>query len=189
MPNVELDEDSRRLYVPCPSITSQFSDAQLITTCNDACSGRFYARCCLHKKTTCHHDRIVYTDGACINNGRSGAAAGIGIAFGTHQGDPGDEYTSQFSIPVDDKLDPVGKRTSQRAELLAALEGLRVICDHDEEWMADDSESWEQGDDDASIPVVIITTDSEYVVKGMTEWLPNWKVSARNVSFIMRSTC
>ncbi len=26
----------------------------------------------------------------------------------------------------------------------------------------------------------VITSDSEYVVKGITEWLPNWKVSLTN---------
>ena len=90
--------------------------------------------------------------------------AGIGIAFGMCVGD-------QFSIPVDDTLDPGGKRTNQRAELLAALEGLKKFCDHSDEWME------EQG---SSKPVVIITTDSEYVVKGMAEWLPHWKVGIQN---------
>lgn len=32
---------------------------------------------------------------------------------------------------------------------------------------------------EAEKKVWIIATDSEYVVKGMTEWLPTWKVSKR----------
>ncbi|KAF8550769.1 hypothetical protein OG21DRAFT_1513628 [Imleria badia] len=36
-------------------------------------------------------------------------------------------------------------------------------------------EEEEEVDSDSCTPEVVITTDSEYVVKGMTEWLPNWK--------------
>lgn len=44
--------------------------------------------------------------------------------------------------------------TNNRMELLAAIEGLKAL-----------SESCE----------VILTTDSQYVRKGITEWLVNWK--------------
>ena len=43
--------------------------------------------------------------------------AGIGGALGEGKGAP-------WAIPVGDGIDPDGKRTSQRAELLAAIEGL-----------------------------------------------------------------
>lgn len=46
------------------------------------------------------------------------------------------------------------KTTNNRMEILAVIEGLRALkrrC------------------------TVIIHTDSQYVMKGMTEWLPNWK--------------
>ena len=178
------DEDSGRLYTPRGTITSKFKPKQLVVTCSFC--GRFYSRCCFHMKTICHHYRIVYTDGACSNNGRSSAMAAIGIVFGMRNGDPEDEDTHQFSIPVDDRLDPGARRTNQRAELLAVLEGLK-ICDFDEERMANDSETREQHDWYLSPLEVIITTDSEYVVKGMSEWLPNWKVTAHDTCFIMWS--
>lgn len=108
--------------------------------------------------------------------------AGIGIAFGTGTGDPDDEDTHQFSDPVDDTLDPLAKRTNQRAELLAALEGLKKVCDSDEGWMEDDYEIRKVYLGAQPPLEVIVTTDSEYVVKGMTKWLPNWKVGARSTS-------
>lgn len=94
--------------------------------------------------------------------------SGIGIAFGLEG-----EKSYQFSIPVDDNIDPGAKRTSQRAELLAALEGLKKIGDYDEGFFAHNSRTRREGSDE---PEIVVTTDSEYVVKGMTEWLPTWKV-------------
>ncbi|KAH0828829.1 ribonuclease H-like domain-containing protein [Lanmaoa asiatica] len=70
--------------------------------------------------------------------------------------------------------DPGAKRTSQRAELLAALEGLKKIGDYDEGFFAYSSRTRRGGSDE---PIIVITTDSEYVVKGMTEWLPTWKAN------------
>ncbi|KAF8436468.1 hypothetical protein L210DRAFT_3613357 [Boletus edulis BED1] len=116
------DEDSGRLHTPFPTLTSEYNTEQLILTCE-----------CGDHKEICHHSPIIYTDGACSNNGSSDAVAGIGIAFGTR------------------------KRTSQRAELITALEGLKKICNHDKELMSNDYRT------------------REYVVKGMIEWLPNWK--------------
>lgn len=57
----------------------------------------------------------AYADGAYTNNGAFDAVSGIGIVFGSEG-----RECCQFSIQVDDNLDPGGKRTSQRAELLAA---------------------------------------------------------------------
>ncbi|MFJ1299641.1 ribonuclease HI [Pseudomonadota bacterium AL_CKDN230030165-1A_HGKHYDSX7] len=44
--------------------------------------------------------------------------------------------------------------TNNRMELLAVIEGLRAL---------------------KRACTVVIHTDSQYVMKGMTEWLPNWK--------------
>ena len=164
------------LFEPPCSLVSQFNTAQLIMACNAICRGRFFVRCHRHQDQTrpCHHFRVVYTDGACANNGTSGAVSGIGIAFVTSEGEEG----HQFSIPVDDNIDPGGKRTSQRAELLAALEGLKKIGDRDAGFFAYTSKTRPEGTD---APEIVITTDSEYVVKGMTEWFPTWKVVANNL--------
>ena len=75
-------------------------------------------------------------------------------------------------MPITAAVDPGQKRTSQRAELLAALAGLRFLSGAYE---ANHSDS-DKDSDEIDNPWVI-TTDSEYVVEGMTEWLPTWKMS------------
>ncbi|KAL8860579.1 MAG: hypothetical protein Q9178_002932 [Gyalolechia marmorata] len=121
----------------------------------------------------CHHFRLVFTDGACRNNGQSGATAGIGVAMGETE-------LSQQAIPITAVLDPGQKRTSQRAELLAALSGLRQLIDVDELNATEETMEKERKMRRKLAPTAgekswIIATDSEYVVKGMTEWLPAWK--------------
>ncbi|KAI5827452.1 ribonuclease H-like protein [Schizophyllum commune Tattone D] len=84
----------------------------------------------------------------------------------------------QFAQPVTDDMDPGQKRTPQRAELLAALMGLRRAMDgdlHDYE-----------GYDAAAVKERIIATDSEYVVKGMTEWMGQWRRNGWKTSFGMK---
>ncbi|KAF8120889.1 hypothetical protein EV363DRAFT_1406731 [Boletus edulis] len=110
------DEDSGRLHTPFPTLTSEYNTEQLILTCE-----------CGDHKEICHHSPIIYTDGACSNNGSSDAVAGIGIAFGT----------------------------PRRTHYCARRSGKN--CNHDKELMSNDYKK------------------REYVVKGMTEWLPNWK--------------
>ncbi|KAF9269918.1 hypothetical protein L218DRAFT_992598 [Marasmius fiardii PR-910] len=69
----------------------------------------------------CHHRPIVFTDGACLNNGHDDARSGIGVALGTSESD-------QVSFPVSDLEGTLGsKRANQKAELLAALEGLKRL--------------------------------------------------------------
>jgi len=162
-----------RRMVLCERLQTSFDINELITHCLQC--HRFFVLCCQHLEsdTVCHHHRLVFTDGSCLDNGKIGATAGIGIAIGTVQVVA--EHLCQWSIPVDNTIDAYPKRTSQRAELLAALEGLRKIS------MADSDEN----DERHTAPkhrgkeamCWVIATDSEYVVKGMTEWLPVWKVS------------
>ncbi|KAL5382182.1 hypothetical protein PMIN04_010309 [Paraphaeosphaeria minitans] len=52
-------------------------------------------------------------------------------------------------------------RSNQRAELCAAKEGVELLARTYKP--KSEAEAW------------IIATDSECVVKGMTEWLPKWK--------------
>ncbi|KAL8916371.1 MAG: hypothetical protein Q9208_008561 [Pyrenodesmia sp. 3 TL-2023] len=123
-------------------------------------------------------DGNVGEDGACRLNGQDDATAGIGIAAG-------EDERSQHSIPVTLESDPDQKRTSQRAELLAARAGLWWLIEADrlrnsepdgkpkkkvrkgrkgrDPDNQDDTKDW------------IIATDSQYVVQGITEWLPTWK--------------
>jgi ribonuclease HI len=110
--------------------------------------------------TPCHHYRIVFTDGACTKNGQPTAKAGIGAVCGIDEG-------SQISRPVTDMVDDYPLRSNQRAELCAAKLGLELVPEANTKEPDGGAESW------------IIATDSEYVVKGMTEWLPIWKVCSR----------
>ncbi|PBK73553.1 ribonuclease H-like protein [Armillaria solidipes] len=123
----------------------------------------------------CHNYRLVFTDGACSNNGYANATSGMGIVMGP----VGSEY--RWSIPIDDSVDPGSPRTSQRAELLAAIHGLSLI--HKEEM--DMTPRFGKHPDYSShthrkfafhpYPLdstFVIVTDSQYVAEGMTAWLP-----------------
>jgi len=107
-----------------------------------------------------HRIPLVFIDGACRNNGngRRVQTAGLGIAFGV-----GDE--DKLSITVDETIDPSGTRTSQRAELLAAVEAVIVLINH----------HLANYDGESKHETRVIATDSEYVVKGITEWYPEWR--------------
>lgn len=113
----------------------------------------------------CHHYPLAMVDGACSDNGRLGAIAGIGGTIALNSG---------WSEIVDEQMDGGAPRTSQRAELLAALEGLAVLTgpyNNDESNSCDDHRRRHSGK-----PVeMVIATDSQYVAKGITEWFPTWK--------------
>jgi len=87
----------------------------------------------------------VWTDGGCKDNGTDRARAGIGVFFG---------HINFHNIS--ERLN--GRQTNQRAELTAAFRGIQEAIKL-------------KG---TSIHLEI-KTDSNYVVKGMTEWIINWK--------------
>jgi ribonuclease HI len=104
----------------CESLTNEYkTPAELYITC-DHCS-KFLCICCQHLSNPsyrrCHHYPIVFVDGACSGNGTEGAFSGIGGLFG-------DASEYQWSLYIDQEVDAVPIRTSQRAELLAAIEGV-----------------------------------------------------------------
>ena len=165
-----------RQYILCDCLESDFSPAELIKVCRD-CSC-FVSLCCQHryefdpKSRPCHGYRLVFTDGACLSNGQATAASGVGIAMGM-------QAELQKSIPIDDTVDPGAKRSSQRAELLAAVLGLCALRSLSEAGDAHPSGGRRKKRDphQDNISNWIIATDSKYVVDGMTDWLPNkWKV-------------
>ncbi|KAF9525122.1 ribonuclease H-like domain-containing protein [Crepidotus variabilis] len=147
---------------------AEFPVRCLIAECDDC--NRYFAACCVHSsfgaelcnedQTTCHHIQLVFVDGACSNNGRDNARSGLGITVGY-------DKDLSWSIPVDEEMDPYAARTNQRAELLAAIEGLKKLHEIDL-----DVRSYIESNDDSTY---ILATDSEYVVKGITEWFPRWK--------------
>ncbi|KAF6524831.1 hypothetical protein HZS61_010626 [Fusarium oxysporum f. sp. conglutinans] len=101
---------------------------------------------------------LVYTDGACINNGQPDPRAGWSVVFG-----PTESSNSGSRGFVSGRLEDMGPfghvsiDTSNRAELRATIAALR-LCD----WRA-------EGFDD-----LLIATDSSYVVEGATGWCKGW---------------
>ncbi|KAJ7250065.1 ribonuclease H-like domain-containing protein [Mycena haematopus] len=160
-----------RLFNLCPSFAARGEDTT--THFHDECENClcFFARCCQTDTSLslpCHSHPLVFVDGACARNGYPDARAGIGCAMGR---DPED----QLSIPITDAIDSGGARkTSQRAELLAALHGLHMLV-----------HSVLKAHPEYSSPLecphrqleYIVAADSEYVVKGISQWVPEWKAN------------
>ena len=166
----------QRKFTLCPT-EADYEFSLLFVEC-EFCS-RLFASCCIHKSyggdlyrteleggRCCHFSKLVFTDGACSNNGLDGAKGGLGITIGVSE-----EYC--WSTPVTDAVDPsAAARTNQRAELLAAIEGLKKLEDRFRE---------DHHTSTGYIPKqkrreYIVVSDSEYVVKGITEWFPTWRV-------------
>ena len=86
----------------------------------------------------------VYIDGSCIRNGTSTAQAGYGI-FG------GDQHPWNCSNPL--PLDSTA--TNKKAELMAAIKALQEAIDN-------------------NLKRLIVCSDSNYVIQGVTEWIYKW---------------
>lgn len=104
-------------------------------------------------------DYYVYTDGACSNNGKENAMAGIGIYFGSD--DPRN---------VSKRI--TGKQTNNRAELTAIIETYAII-----------------EPDIQMRKKIAIATDSEYVLKcigsyGKSCALQHWKKEIPNKDLV-----
>ncbi|KAG6817271.1 hypothetical protein H0H87_010932 [Tephrocybe sp. NHM501043] len=111
------------------------------------------------------------TDGACSNNSRYSATSGLGVVIGADGAE-----NHQWSIPVNCRLDGHAPRIRQRTELLAALEDLKKLHKAYEKYPPYNGHGYEMVDDHGSSrPTLVVATDSEYVVKGMSEWFPNWR--------------
>ena len=101
---------------------------------------------------------LVYTDGACTNNGQPWSRAGWAVVYGR----PGRGEQSSAGV-VSSQLEDKGPfgddnvATSNRAELRAIIAALR-LCD----WRGDGFDS------------MVIATDSSYVVDGATGWVKGW---------------
>lgn len=76
-----------------------------------------------------------------------------------------------WGIPVDEEMDPGALRTNQRAELLAAIEGLKQLHKLNIE-----KGSHTKSRRHREVSTYVVVTNSEYVVKGITEWFLTWKV-------------
>jgi len=101
-------------------------------------------------------DYYVYVDGACSNNGKPNAKAGIGIYFKED-----DERNLSKRV--------IGKQTNNTAELLAIIETYNIIED-----------DVKQGKN------ITIVSDSEYAIRCATTYgekcaKKNWQVKSKNV--------
>lgn len=85
-------------------------------------------------------DYYVYTDGACSNNGKKNARAGIGVYFGEND-------NRNISKKV------IGKQSNNTAELTAIIEAIKLI-----------------EDDLLQNKIVEIKTDSTYAIKCATTY-------------------
>lgn len=104
---------------------------------------------------------IVWTDGACINNGLPNAKAGVGVYFGLN---------SQYNIcsPLEISTAP----TSHKAELYALLRAMQVILKD----IVPTRSILVSGDSDKKHFRLILVTDSSYAVECMCKHWKNWKV-------------
>ena len=87
------------------------------------------------------------------------------------------------NIAVEDAVDPDGLRTNQCAKLLAVIEGLKQLDDVNQieaiykaMGKGDSHHKPARRHTDDPRSTYIVVSDSEYVVRGITEWLPTWRV-------------
>ncbi|KAK7515299.1 ribonuclease H-like domain-containing protein [Phyllosticta citriasiana] len=163
-PQEELGVIGRK-WLLCPFI-QQHQIEEIIRMC-EWC-GEYFSLCCIHPFSgnnnqrdghVCHHRSLVFTDGACLNNGKQDARAGCGVVVGTAE-------DQSYSLPLHDEAHV----TSQRAELIAAYEGIARGMKHFRERKTHPMPVAQEKRTE-----LVIATDSEYVVAGMTQWLPKWK--------------
>ena len=112
-----------------------------------------------NKEETNDIDYYVYTDGACINNGKNNAQAGIGIYFSKND-------ARNISRRI------TGKQTNNVAELSAIIETYNII----------------KNDIDKGLKIVIVT-DSEYSIKCIKDYgkkndMNNWKSDIPNKELV-----
>lgn len=93
----------------------------------------------------------VFVDGACSFNGYGHRArAGMGVYFGE-----GSRYNFHEELEV-------GRKTSQRAEINAAILALQEVKDLVKKGRLETQ-------------TVVLVSDSRYVVKAMTDWAYDWR--------------
>ncbi|KAG5915641.1 hypothetical protein E4U42_007964 [Claviceps africana] len=98
---------------------------------------------------------LIYTDGACSNNGQPNPKAAWAFVFKPTIGGAKGSVSSRLENkgPFGD----IGNQTGNRAELRAVLAALRFRC-------------W----DGEGFNTVVVATDSEYVALGATRWVRTW---------------
>lgn len=112
-----------------------------------------------------HRDSIIISvDGACRGNGGPGARSGIGVFVHKNSSM---NHASVISTPY--------THTSQRAELYAGLQGLRVAKAIKESNPRPRDRNINAPGPYRKLRRVVIKADSKYVVSGMTDWTCRWE--------------
>lgn len=136
-----------RTFTPCP-VLSDHSPSNLIAPGTPFTRLRIAVYSDPHTIFLDKSSVVISVDGACSSNGTPSARAGLGVYFG-----PGSPYNMSARIS--------GTQTSQRAEIRAAVRGLERAAGLLQ--------------DDFSIRRLVVMSDSQYVVQGMTEWVFRWR--------------
>lgn len=89
---------------------------------------------------------IIFTDGACINNGKKNAKGGIGVYF------PGGEFDNISHEFINKTV------TNQRAELYAIYMALQQVINNNKKYNK-----------------IIIYSDSLYSIRSLTLWIKQWE--------------
>ena len=88
---------------------------------------------------------MVYTDGACPNNGKGGARAGIGVWW---------NYGHKHNVSERVKGE---KQTNNVGEIQAIVRAIRLACEM------------------KNVRKLQINTDSEFTINSVTKWMSGWK--------------
>ena len=100
-------------------------------------------------RSTNPDEMLMFVDGSSLDNGSTNARAGFGVVFA-----PLEWYS-----PISRRLEQDGNpQTSNRAELRAVLASLTL-----RHWAGE------------GFSRIILACDSEYVVKGISEWILKWR--------------
>jgi len=114
----------------------------------------------------------LYTDGSSRGNPGPGGWGAI-LIVSRHQTTDNSKYDTNI-----DKVIELGGRepltTNNRMELMAAIQGLREIDSRQQTTNDEQSGNHNLMSDVSNLKSVEIFTDSQYVKKGMSEWIDGW---------------
>ena len=152
-----IDDISEKIDIKIQKTINSINDKQMKKNTTQKSSSKSKI-----SKNTFILDYYVYTDGACINNGKPSASAGYGIFFGIN--DPRN---------VSQKI--IGKQTNNIAELTAILETYYII-----------------ENDIINGKKIIIVSDSIYAIRCVTSYgkkcsEKNWNVDIPNKELVKKT--
>lgn len=104
---------------------------------------------------------LFYADGACLDNGQPNARAGWAFFFGPEE----EARVVSGRLERQGPFGDVSDQTSNRAELRAAIAGLRCCP-----WVQD------------GFNQIVVASDSEYLVEGATAWVRKWTANGWRTS-------